>query len=97
MSSSLLLQQCPTCFVRLISMVLEMGRRWPCSGCFVECCFLDLFKIACNILVQSRLGFSLYTLSAFMWCIQIVEWIHDRSLRKIVFYFIGYVGLPYDR
>ena len=41
MSSSLLLQQCPTCLVCLIWMVLEMG-----------CYFQDLFNIARSILVQ---------------------------------------------
>ena len=30
-SSSLLLQQCFTCLVRLIWMVFEMGGRWPYS------------------------------------------------------------------
>ena len=52
MSSSLLLQQCPTCFVGLIWMVLEMEGWWSYSCCFVECCFQDLFNIARSILVQ---------------------------------------------
>ena len=29
-----------------------MGGRWPCSCCFVGCCFQDLFNIARRILVQ---------------------------------------------
>ena len=38
MSSSLLLQQCPTCLVRLTCIVFVMGGRWPYSWCFVVCC-----------------------------------------------------------
>ena len=52
MSSSLFLQQCPTCLVRLIRMVFEMGGWWPYSCCFVWCCFLNLFHIARSTLVQ---------------------------------------------
>ena len=48
MSSSLLLQQCATCFVRLICVVLEMGGTWSYSWCFV-----DLFNIVRSILVHS--------------------------------------------
>ena len=51
-SSCLLFQQCPTCLVRLIWIVLEMGGRWPYSCCFVACCFQDLFNIARRIIVQ---------------------------------------------
>ena len=38
MSSSLLLQQCPTCLVRLAWKVFVMGGRWPYSWCLVLCC-----------------------------------------------------------
>ena len=51
MSSSLLLQQCPACLVRLTWIVFVIGGRWPYSWCLVGCCRQDLFKIACNILV----------------------------------------------
>ena len=51
MSSSLLLQQCPACLVRLTWMVFVMGGRWPYSWCFVRCYCQDLFTIARNILV----------------------------------------------
>ena len=51
MSSSLLLQQCPTCLVRLTWIVFEIGGRWPYSWCLVGCCRQDLFKIARSILV----------------------------------------------
>ena len=43
MSSFLLLQLCPTCFVRLTWMVCQMWGKWPYSCCFVGCCFQDLF------------------------------------------------------
>ena len=51
MNSSLLLQQCPTCLVRLVWKVLVMGGRWLYSWCLVGCCCQDLFNIARNILV----------------------------------------------
>ena len=51
MSSSLLLQQCPVCLVRLTWIVFVMGGRWLYSWCFVGCCLQDLFNIARNILV----------------------------------------------
>ena len=41
MSSSLLLQQCPACLVRLTWIVFVMGGRWPYSWCLVECCRQD--------------------------------------------------------
>ena len=51
MSSSLLLQQCPACLVRLTWIVFVMGGRWPYSWCLVGCCRQDLFNIARSILV----------------------------------------------
>ena len=51
MSSSLLLQQCPSCLARLTWIVFVIGGRWPYSWCLVGCCRLDLFKIARSILV----------------------------------------------
>ena len=52
MSSSLLLQQCPACLLRLTRIVFVIGGRWPYSWCLVGCCRQDLFKIARSILVQ---------------------------------------------
>ena len=51
MSSSLLLQQCPACLVRLAWIVFVIGGRWSYSWCLVGCCCQDLFKIARSILV----------------------------------------------
>ena len=51
MSSSLVLQQCFACLVRLTWIVFMMGGRWPYSWCFVGCCCLDLFNTARSILV----------------------------------------------
>ena len=51
MSSSLLLQQCPACLVRLTWIVFVIGGRWPYSWCLVGCCRQDLSKIARSILV----------------------------------------------
>ena len=50
-SSSLLLQQCPACLVRLTWIVFVIGGRWPYSWCLVGCCCQDLFRIARSILV----------------------------------------------
>ena len=36
-SSSMLLQQCPACLVRLTLIFFMMGGRWPYSWCFVGC------------------------------------------------------------
>ena len=55
MSSSLLLQQCPACLVRLTCIVFVMGGRWPYSWCLVGCCHKDLFNIARNILKSTQL------------------------------------------
>ena len=52
MSSSLLLQLCPVCLVRLTWIVFVIGGRWPYSWCLVGCCRQDLFKIARSILVS---------------------------------------------
>ena len=51
MSSSLLLQQCPACLVRVTWIVFVIGGRWLYSWCLVGCCHQDLFKIARGILV----------------------------------------------
>ena len=45
MSSSLHLQQCPACLVRLTWIVFVMGGRWPYSWCLVGCCRQDLIKL----------------------------------------------------
>ena len=58
MSSSLLLQQCPACLVCLTWIVFMMGGRWPYSWCFVGCCLQDLFSIARNILVYTRISYA---------------------------------------
>ena len=42
MSSSLLLQQCPACLVRLTWIVFVIGGRWPYSWCLVGCCRQEL-------------------------------------------------------
>ena len=51
MSSSLLLQLCYACLVRLTWIVFVMGGRWPYSLCLVGCCLQDLFNIARSILI----------------------------------------------
>ena len=51
MSSSLLLQQCPACLVRLTCIVFVMGGKCPYSWCLVGYCCQDLFNTALSILV----------------------------------------------
>ena len=51
MSSSLFLQQCPACHVRLTWLIFVMGGRWPYSWCLVGCYLQDLFNITRSILV----------------------------------------------
>ena len=57
MSLSLLLQHCPTRFVRLTWMVLEIGGRWPYCCRFVGCGFQNLFNIPRRILLQFSSNF----------------------------------------
>ena len=54
MSSTLLLQQCPACLVRLTWIVFVIGGRWPYSWCLVGCCCQDLFRIARFIIWRTR-------------------------------------------
>ena len=61
-SSSLFLQQCPSCLVRLILIVFMMDGRWPYSCCFVRCCLQDLFNIA-----RSKSLFLLFLYSLSLW------------------------------
>ena len=52
---SLVLQNCLTCLVHLIWMVLEMGIKWSYRCCFMGCCFSDsnfFFNIAHCIFVR---------------------------------------------
>ncbi len=51
MSSSLLLQQCPACLVRMNWILFLMRGRQQNSWCLVGCYRQDLFNIALNILV----------------------------------------------
>ena len=51
MSSSLLLQQCPACLVRLTCIVFRMGGRWPYSWCLLfRKCFIDVFLVLQSLL-----------------------------------------------
>ena len=52
-STSLLLQECPACFLRLTWIVCMMGGKWPYTCCLLQCCYQDLFKIARSILVKN--------------------------------------------
>ena len=51
MCSSMLLQQCPACLVRLTWIVFVLGGRWPYTCCLVGCFHQDLFNIYRSILV----------------------------------------------
>ena len=57
MSSPFLLLHCPSYFLRLTWIVLEMGGKWPYGCCFVGCCFQCLLNIICGILVHFSISF----------------------------------------
>ena len=50
MSSSLLLQKCPACLVRLTWIVFMMGGWWPYSWYFAGCCRQDVFILLATFL-----------------------------------------------
>ena len=51
MSSSLLVQQCPTCLVRLTWVVFVMGVSGRTAAALGECCLQDMFNIAHSFLM----------------------------------------------
>ena len=55
MSSSLLLQQCPACLVRLTCLVFVIGGRWPYSWCLVGCCRQDLLSLYSLLKVNTQI------------------------------------------
>ena len=55
MSSSLLLQQCPACLVRLTCIVFVMGGKCPYSWCLVGCCRQDNDTFPKDITVKVNL------------------------------------------
>ena len=59
MSSSLLLQQCPACLVRLTLIVFVMGGRWPYSWCFWGVAARTCPKLLAVFLCSCRQAFSL--------------------------------------
>ena len=73
MSSSLLLQQCPACLVRLTWIVFVIGGRWPYSWCLVGCCRQDLFKIAL---------FHIYTYICACLCVCVCVWERERERER---------------
>ena len=96
MSLSLLLQLCLVYLLCLTWMVCEMGCKWPYSCCFVWCCFKDLFKIACSILLWFPSGF-------FSKCFITHQVLHSYSStdtttarKKSRFIFIRKIRFPYD-
>ena len=64
--SSLLLQQCPACLVRLACIVFVIGARWPYSWRRAGCCCQDLFNIARNILVYLMWGHGYLSMAVFI-------------------------------
>ena len=88
MCSSLLLQQCPTCFVHPILIVLGIGGRWSYSCCFVGYCFQKMFNTACNFLVQFLASFFLIHLVS-IHVVHPYSRIDNSCLEEIAFYFIG--------
>ena len=56
MSSSLLLQQCPACLVRLTWIVFVIGGRCPYSWCLVGCCCQAIFCAPISLLIKPLLA-----------------------------------------
>ena len=69
MRSSLLLQQCPACLVRLTWIVFVMGGRWPYSWCFVGVTARTYSILLATFLCNCRLFSSRDILLASRWCI----------------------------
>ena len=69
MSSSLLLQQCPACLVRLTWIVFVMGDRWPYSWCFAGGATRTYSILLAIFLCSCRLASSPAVLLASKWCI----------------------------
>ena len=60
-SSSLLLQQCPACLVRLILIVFLTSGRWPYSCCFVGCyLFIGKYMYMCTLCMYMYIRISIY-------------------------------------
>ena len=78
MSSSLLLQQCPACLVRLTWIFFVIGGRWPYSWCLVVCCRQDLFKIARSIRRQLHKNVCVYIY------IYIYIYIHTHTVDEVI-------------
>ena len=58
MSSSLLLQQCPACLVRLTWIVFVIGGRWPYSWCLVGVAARTYSRLLAAFLCNCRLASS---------------------------------------
>ena len=69
MSSSLLVQQCPACFVRLTWIVFVMGGRWPYSGALWGVSAWTYSILLATFLCNCRLASSPAVLLASKWCI----------------------------
>ena len=58
MNSSLLLQQCPACLVRLSWIAFVIWGRWPYSWCLVGCCRRTCSRLLAAFLCNCRLASS---------------------------------------
>ena len=81
LSSSLHLQQCPACLVRLTWIDVVMGGRWPYSWCLVGCCRQDLFNISRSITITKHI--LLITLLKWTWAIFCVPLIGSKYFHII--------------
>ena len=88
MSSSLLLQQCPACLVRLTWIVFVMEGRWPYSWCLVGCCRQDCSILLAAFLCNCRLAYTPSVLLASMLCIDTAVWIRQQPGRNCVSFYL---------
>ena len=87
MSSSLLLQRYPACFIRQTWMVSEMWGKWPYGWCFVGCCFQDFLQICIYIFI--------YTLCIFIYvvCVYVHIYIYIYTHYNIYIYMYIYIHI----
>ena len=94
MSSSLLLQQCPACLVRLAWIVFIMGSRWPYCWCFVGVAAWTCSILPPTFLCNCRLASSLAVLLASKLCIHtavLIRPLHGRNC--VSFYRSGLISI----
>ena len=96
MSSSLLIQQCPACLLRLPWIVFVVGDKWPYCCYFVGCQPPWLHQLSSQHSCFTAVKLFLHTFSERKCSASIQQYRYDNYLVKTAFHFIGQVILPSD-